>query len=108
MEAELKRGGAKGSRGVAPVLSGSVSDSLSVFTLSKSICHRNCGTKREGSLPGRTHSERNEEKTRQPQMGRSEGLIPQPVEHQTTQLLNVPWDIKVLFSLDKVKSKRKE
>ncbi len=38
-------------------------DSLSVFTLSKSICHRNCGTKREGSLPGRTHSERNEEKT---------------------------------------------
>ncbi len=73
MEAELKRGGANGSRGVAPVLSGSVSDSLSVFTLSKSICHRNCGTKREGSLPGRTHSERNEEKTRQPQMGRSEG-----------------------------------
>ncbi len=63
VEAELKRGGAKGSRGVAPVLSGSVSDSLSVFTLSKSICHRNCGTKREGSLPGRTHSERNEEKT---------------------------------------------
>lgn len=65
----LRGEGAKGRRGVAPVLSGSVSDSLSVFTLSKSICHRNCGTKREGSLPGRTHSERNEEKTRQPQMG---------------------------------------
>lgn len=43
-----------------------MSDSLSVFTLSKSICHRNCGTKREGSLPGRTHLERNGEKTRQP------------------------------------------
>lgn len=55
-------------RGATPVLSGvvSVSDSLSVFTLSKSICHRNCGTKREGSLPGRTHLERNGEKTRQP------------------------------------------
>lgn len=34
----------------------------SVLTQSKSICHQDChcGTKREGSLPGRTHSERNE------------------------------------------------
>lgn len=50
--------------GATPVLSGgvSVSESLSVLTLSKSICHRNCGTKREGSLPGRTHLEREMEK----------------------------------------------
>uniref|UniRef100_A0A0E9T8I6 Uncharacterized protein n=1 Tax=Anguilla anguilla TaxID=7936 RepID=A0A0E9T8I6_ANGAN len=26
---------------------------LSVLTQLKSICHRNCGTKREGTVPGR-------------------------------------------------------
>lgn len=37
---------------------------LSVLTQSKSICPQDChcGTKREGSLPGRTHSERNGER----------------------------------------------
>lgn len=42
----------------------SVSVCMSVLTQSKSICHQDChcGTKREGSLPGRTHSERNGER----------------------------------------------
>lgn len=44
-----------------------VCDCVSVLTQSKSICHQgcHCGTKREGSLPGRTHSERNGERQRQ-------------------------------------------
>lgn len=52
----------------------SVSVCMSVLTQSKSICHQDChcGTKREGSLPGRTHSERNGEKTRQARGGRVE------------------------------------
>lgn len=53
----------------APVLSAAVCvcDCVSVLTQSKSICHQgcHCGTKREGSLPGRTHSERNGERQRQ-------------------------------------------
>lgn len=56
----------------APALSGAVSVSvcMSVLTQSKSICHQDChcGTKREGSLPGRTHSEKWRE-TRQAQWG---------------------------------------
>lgn len=42
----------------------SVSVCMSVLTQSRSICHQDCrcGTKREGSLPGRTHSERNGER----------------------------------------------
>lgn len=49
----------------------SVSVCMSVLTQSKSICHQDChcGTKREGSLPGRTHSERNGERQRQAQGG---------------------------------------
>lgn len=52
----------------------SVSVFMSVLTQSKSICHQDChcGTKREGSLPGRTHSERNGERQRQAQGGRVE------------------------------------
>lgn len=48
----------------------SVSVCMSVLTQSKSICHQDChcGTKREGSLPGRTHSEK-WRKTRQAQGG---------------------------------------
>lgn len=51
----------------------SVSVCMSVLTQSKSICHQDChcGTKREGSLPGRTHSEK-WRKTRQAQDGRVE------------------------------------
>lgn len=47
-----------------------VSVCMSVLTQSKSICHQDChcGTKREGSLPGRTHSEKWRE-TRQAQGG---------------------------------------
>lgn len=53
----------KGGRGLCyPELS--VSVCMSVLTQSKSICPQDChcGTKREGSLPGRTHSERNGER----------------------------------------------
>lgn len=62
-----ERGG--GGEEEAPVLSAAVCvcDCVSVLTQSKSICHQgcHCGTKREGSLPGRTHSERNGERQRQ-------------------------------------------
>ncbi len=82
VEAELKRGGANGSRGVAPVLSGSVSDSLSVFTLSKSICHRNCGTReKEACQVGHIQREMKKRQDSHKWAGVKAvgGLIPQPV-----------------------------
>lgn len=56
----------------------SVSVCMSVLTQSKSICHQDChcGTKREGSLPGRTHSERNgERQDRHKEAGQSLGEV---------------------------------
>lgn len=64
----LRRGkdGGEGGGGKRPLCYPelSVSVCMSVLTQSKSICHQDChcGTKREGSLPGRTHSERNGER----------------------------------------------